>query len=128
MPARVAVDAGKPVVRIATAQEALDRALLHRALKPARLAKLLAVVLRATPKSACARAARAVDPAARPPPRASRTGLRRAGELIILSVNVRYGERRPAAQGPDCVKTPTHRVFMGTKMSPRATIVDSRAF
>src|SRR5713226_6312794 len=30
---------------------------------------------------------------------ASSTGLRRAGELIILSVNVRYGERRPAAQG-----------------------------
>src|SRR5712691_12501605 len=35
---------------------------------------------------------------------ASSTGLRRAGELIILSVNVRYGERRPAAQGrlPTC--------------------------
>ena len=30
---------------------------------------------------------------------ASSTGLRRAGELIILSVNVRYGEKRPAAQG-----------------------------
>ena len=29
----------------------------------------------------------------------SSTGLRRAGEVITLSVNVRYGERRPAAQG-----------------------------
>src|SRR5712691_11770645 len=33
-----------------------------------------------------------------------------------------------SAMGPGCVKTPTYRVFMGTKMSPRATIVDSRAF
>ena len=33
-----------------------------------------------------------------------------------------------SASGPACVKTPTNRVFMGTKMSPRATIVDSRAF
>ena len=59
MPAGVAVDAGKPVVRIATAQEALDRALLHRAAKATRFAKLLAVALRAAPKRACARVARA---------------------------------------------------------------------
>src|SRR5712691_12596845 len=35
---------------------------------------------------------------------------------------------RTAAIGRGCVKTPTNRVFMGTKMSPRAMIVDSRAF
>ena len=52
-------------VRIAAAQEALDRALLHRAAKATRFAKLLAVASRAAPKRACARVARAVDPAAR---------------------------------------------------------------
>ena len=59
MPAGVAVDAGKPVVRIATAQEALARALLHRAAKATRFAKLLAVALHAAPKRTCARVARA---------------------------------------------------------------------
>ncbi len=39
-----------------------------------------------------------------------------------IAVNFIAGAKRPR------VKTPTYRVFMGTKMSPRATIVDSRAF
>jgi len=69
VPAGIAVDACEAVVRITALQEALDRALLHRALKPTRLAKLLAMVLRAAPQGACARVARAVDPAARRLPR-----------------------------------------------------------
>jgi len=51
-----------------------------------------------------------------------------AGGLICLSLFPFSLAARMTASGPACVKTPTNRVFMGTKMSPRATIVDSRAF
>src|SRR6266704_709369 len=51
------------------------------------------------PVEGCADGAKLTSDRCAPFRTASSTGLRRAGELIILSVNVRYGERRPAAQG-----------------------------
>src|SRR5712691_4475628 len=54
---------------------------------------------------------------------ASSTGLRRAGELIILSVNVRYGERRPAAQG----RTRTLKVADIATPSPNPSPARARA-
>ncbi len=65
LPAGIAIDACEAVMGIAALQEALDRALFHRAAKAARFAKLLAVAPCAAPQRARARVARAVDPAVR---------------------------------------------------------------
>jgi hypothetical protein len=69
VPAGIAVDACEAVMEIAALQEPLDRALCHRSAESTRLAKLLAVALRATPHGARAPVARAVDPATRRFPR-----------------------------------------------------------
>ena len=117
MPAGIAVDTREAVVRIATRDEMLERALFHRALKSTRFAQLLAVALRAAPQRARSRVASVVHTASR-----RRSTILRAGGSPLPWFALRSHPGRNAR-----TTDPRHRIPAGeSKGESRSTAVIER--
>ncbi len=93
VPAGVAVDAGKTIVRVAALDEALDHPSLDRAPRASGGVQLFGMALRALPQSARAWPARAILPGA-----CRRGGARGSRPLSLRAARLHPGANAPAAQ------------------------------
>jgi len=95
VPAGIAVNARKAVVRVTAIDKTLDYALFDRALKPARIAQFLRVALRALPQRTRPRVAGAVYGASPRRAAALRAGL----PLTWVALPSHTGRNAPDAAG-----------------------------